>query len=140
MLLDQLSAGGVHAYPGSVQYLTAVRDAGLRVAVVSSSANADAVLAAAGLSGMTDATLTGKFATEHHLAGKPAPDTFLAGAEAVGVVPQEAAVFEDAPAGVAAGRAGDFGLVVGIDRAGQAEELSARGADIVVADLAELIR
>jgi beta-phosphoglucomutase family hydrolase len=140
VLRELIRTEGAAAYPGSVEYLHAVRAAGLHVAVVSSSRNADAVLAAAGLTQLLDATLTGAFAADHGLAGKPAPDTFLAGADAVGVPPEAAAVFEDAPAGVAAGRAGRFGFVVGVDRVGQADELAREGADVVVTDLAELLR
>jgi HAD superfamily hydrolase (TIGR01509 family) len=140
ILLGLIQDGGVHSYPGSVDYLRAVRAVGLRTAVVSSSANAPAVLDAAGLTGCLDLTLPGTYAVEHGLRGKPAPDTFLAGARALGVEPGAAAVFEDAVAGVQAGRAGGFGLVVGVDRLGQPEALHAGGADVVVADLGELIR
>jgi beta-phosphoglucomutase family hydrolase len=130
---------GVEAYPGSVRYLRAARDAGLRRAVVSSSANCHDILVGAGIEDMFEARIDGVTAKEEHLPGKPAPDTFLAGARALGLKPAEAAVFEDALAGVAAGRAGDFGFVVGVDRVGQAEALKEHGADIVVTDLAELM-
>ena len=130
---------GVEAYPGSVRYLRAARDAGLRRAVVSSSANCHGVLAGAGLEDMLQVRIDGVVAKQEQLRGKPAPDTFLAGARALGLRPDEAAVFEDALAGVAAGRAGEFGFVVGVDRVGQAEALKEHGADTVVTDLAELL-
>jgi HAD superfamily hydrolase (TIGR01509 family) len=130
---------GVEAYPGSVRYLRAVRDAGLRRAVVSSSANCHDVLVGAGIEDLFEVRIDGVVAKQEHLRGKPAPDTFLAGAQALGLKPSEAAVFEDALAGVAAGRAGEFGFVVGVDRVGQAEALKEHGADIVVGDLAELM-
>jgi beta-phosphoglucomutase family hydrolase len=130
---------GVEAYPGSVRYLRAARDAGLRRAVVSSSRNCHDVLVGSGIEDLLEARIDGVTAKQEHLRGKPAPDTFLAGARALGLTPAEAAVFEDALAGVAAGRAGGFGFVVGVDRVGQAEALKEHGADIVVADLAELM-
>jgi beta-phosphoglucomutase family hydrolase len=139
IVLQKIEAGGVHAYPGSARYLQAVRAAGLCCAVVSSSANCRDVLAAAGLSGEFDAIVDGVAAQQRHLHGKPAPDTFLAAATELGVKPADAVVFEDALAGVAAGRAGQFGWVVGVDRTGQADALREHGADIVVSDLAELM-
>jgi beta-phosphoglucomutase family hydrolase len=139
VVLRMLRDGGVEVYDGSVRYVQAVRDAGLRTAVVSSSANTAEVLDAAGISHQFDARIDGVVAAERHLAGKPAPDTFLAGAAAVGVGPESAAVFEDALAGVEAGRAGGFALVVGVDRVGQADELRRHGADVVVSDLSELL-
>ena len=123
---------GVEVYDGSVRYVRAARDAGLRTAVVSSSANTAEVLEAAGIADLFDARVDGLTAKERGLAGKPAPDTFLAGAEALGVPASQAAVFEDALAGVQAGRAGGFACVVGVDRAGQADALKGHGADIVV--------
>jgi beta-phosphoglucomutase family hydrolase len=139
ILLKLIKENGVEAYEGSVRYVRAARDAGLRRAVVSSSANCRDVLVAAGIEDLFEARIDGVVAVREHLRGKPAPDTFLAGARALGLEPQAAAVFEDALAGVAAGRAGGFGYVVGVDRAGQAEALKAHGADIVVEDLAELL-
>jgi beta-phosphoglucomutase family hydrolase len=139
LVLRMLREGGVEVYEGSVRYVKAARDAGLRTAVVSSSANTAEVLDAAGISHQFDARIDGIVAVERHLAGKPAPDTFLAGAAAVGVGPESAAVFEDALAGVEAGRAGGFALVVGVDRVGQADELRRHGADVVVSDLSELL-
>ncbi len=138
LLLRLLATEGVEPFPGSVRYLAAVRAAGLVTAVVSSSANCHEVLAAAGLTGFA-AVVDGVLAARQQLRGKPAPDTYLAAARAVGVAPAAAAVFEDALAGVQAGRAGKFGWVVGVDRVGQAAELRADGADVVVTDLADLL-
>jgi beta-phosphoglucomutase family hydrolase len=139
LVLKLIRDQGVQAYEGSVRYVRAARDAGLRRAVVSSSANCRDVLVAAGIEDLFEVRIDGVVAKQEHLRGKPAPDTFLAGARALGLEPAEAAVYEDALAGVAAGRAGGFGLVVGVDRVGQAEALKAHGADIVVKDLAELM-
>ena len=139
IVLERIRADGVEAYEGSVRYVRAVRDAGLRRAVVSSSANAHDVLVAAGIEDLFEARIDGVVAEREHLRGKPAPDMFLAGARALGLEPRAAAVFEDALAGVAAGRAGGFGCVIGVDRVGQADELREHGADVVVADLAELL-
>jgi len=139
IVLERIRIDGVEAYEGSVRYVRAARDAGLRRAVVSSSANAHDVLAAAGIDGLFEARIDGVVAEREHLRGKPAPDTFLAGARALGLDPAEAVVYEDALAGVAAGRAGKFGYVVGVDRVGQAEALREHGADVVVTDLAELL-
>jgi beta-phosphoglucomutase family hydrolase len=135
MIRDQ----GVEAYDGSVRYVRAARQAGLRRAVVSSSSNCREVLIAAGIEDLFEQRVDGVVAKREHLKGKPAPDSFLAGARALRVAPSQAAVFEDALAGVAAGRAGGFACVVGVDRVGQAEELRQHGADIVVVDLAELL-
>lgn len=130
---------GVEPYAGSVRYLEAARDAGLRRAVVSSSHNCEAVLKAAGIDHLLEERVDGDTAVEQGLHGKPAPDMFLAGARAVGVEPAEAAVFEDALVGVQAGRAGRFGRVIGVDRVGQRDALSEHGADLVVDDLDELL-
>jgi beta-phosphoglucomutase family hydrolase len=139
VLLRLIRDEGVEAYPGSVRYVRAVREAGLPRAVVSSSTNCRDVLIAAGIEDLFDARIDGVAAEREHLRGKPAPDTFLAGARALGLEPAAATVFEDALAGVAAGRAGRFGFVVGVDRVGQAEALKQHGADIVVDDLARLL-
>jgi beta-phosphoglucomutase family hydrolase len=139
ILQRRLHSDGVHAYPGSVRYVRAARDAGLHRAVVSSSANTADVLAAAGIGDLFEARIDGVVAAQEHLRGKPSPDSYLAGARALGLAPEEAAVFEDALAGVAAGRAGRFGYVVGVDRVGQADALRAHGASIVVTDLGELL-
>ena len=139
ILLRRIHSAGVETYPGSVRYVRAARDAGLRRAVVTSSANCREVLAAAHIEDLFEARIDGLVAEREHLRGKPAPDTFLAGARALRLEPGEAVVFEDALAGVAAGRAGRFGCVVGVDRLGQAGALREHGADVVVADLAELL-
>ncbi|WP_200213651.1 beta-phosphoglucomutase family hydrolase [Micromonospora coerulea] len=139
VLLKRIHTDGVEVYPGSVAYLEAAAAAGLRRAVVSASANCRDVVAAAGLDPLLEARVDGLVARERGLRGKPYPDTFLAGAELLGVAPEHAAVFEDAQAGVAAGKAGGFGYVIGVDRVGQADELRAHGADLVVTDLAELM-
>ncbi len=139
IVLRLIREEGVEAYPGSVRYVRAVREAGLPRAVVSSSANARDVLIAAGIEDLFDVRIDGVVAKREHLRGKPAPDTFQAGARALGLKPAEATVFEDALAGVAAGRAGNFGFVVGVDRVGQADALKQHGADIVVKDLSELL-
>jgi beta-phosphoglucomutase family hydrolase len=130
---------GVEPYEGSIRYVKAARDAGLRRAVVSSSANAKDVLKSAKMLDLFEEIIDGNVADEQHLNGKPAPDTFLAGAQALNVEPACAVVFEDALAGVQAGRAGEFGFVVGVDRVGQADALREHGADIVVKDLAALL-
>jgi beta-phosphoglucomutase family hydrolase len=140
IFLKRLKEDGVQSYEGSVAYLRAVRDAGLRRAVVSASANCRDVVEAAGLSDLLEERVDGVVAAEQKLRGKPAPDTFLAGARLLGVSPDQAAVFEDAIPGVQAGRAGDFGYVVGVDRVGQAAALRENGADVVVDDLSELLR
>jgi beta-phosphoglucomutase family hydrolase len=139
LVLALIRRNGVEAYDGSVRYVQAVRDAGLHRAVVSSSANCREVLVAAGIEDLFEVRIDALVAEREHLKGKPAPDTFLAAARALGVQPPQAAVFEDALAGVAAGRAGRFGFVVGVDRSGQAEALREHGADLVVSDLAELL-
>jgi beta-phosphoglucomutase family hydrolase len=139
IVLRLIHDDGVEAYPGSVSYVRAVKQAGLPRAVVSSSTNCRDVLVAAGIEDLFDARIDGVVAERQHLRGKPAPDTFLAGAKALGLKPTAATVFEDALAGVAAGRAGGFGFVVGVDRVGQAEALREHGADVVVDDLAKLM-
>ena len=137
--VELLRENPVDTYEGSVRFLHAVRDAGLKTAVVSASKHCKAVLESAGIEDMFDARVDGTVAAAEHLAGKPAPDTFLAAAHALGVEPAEAVVFEDALAGVDAGRAGHFGWVVGVDRVGQSAALSQHGADVVVQDLAALL-
>jgi beta-phosphoglucomutase family hydrolase len=136
---EKIHTVGVDVYPGSVRYLHAVREAGLTTAVVSSSANAELVLQVAGLADLIDHRVDGVVAKERKLPGKPAPDTFLAAAADLGVAKEDAVVFEDALAGVESGRAGGFGFVVGVDRLGQADALREHGADVVVADLADLL-
>jgi beta-phosphoglucomutase family hydrolase len=138
-VVEMMRQQGVRAFEGSVRFVEAVRAAGLRTAVVSASANCAEALAASGIAALFDERVDAVVAEELHLRGKPAPDTYLAAARLLGVDASEAAVFEDALAGVEAGRAGRFGLVVGVDRVGQADALRAHGADVVVADLAELL-
>ena len=130
---------GVEAYPGSVKLVEAVRGAGLKTAVVSSSANCREVIAAAGIEKLFDARIDGNAVEREHMKGKPAPDTYLAAARELGVPAAHAAVFEDALAGVESGHAGHFGYVVGVNRADEAEALREHGADVVVDDLAELL-
>ena len=139
IVLEMIRRGGVEPYPGSVRYVQAARAAGLRRAVVSSSANCREILAAAGIVDLFDELVDGIVRERERLKGKPAPDTFLFAARALGVAADEAAVFEDAVAGVEAGRAGRFGFVVGVDRVGQADALREHGADLVVRDLDELL-
>jgi beta-phosphoglucomutase family hydrolase len=140
IVLKMIREDGVEPYEGSVRYVHAARDAGVPCAVVSSSTNCHDVLKAAGFDeSLFAAIVDGVVTTREHLKGKPAPDTYLAGAKALALDPSHAAVFEDALAGVQAGRAGAFGCVVGVDRVGQRDELLADGADIVVEDLAELL-
>ena len=140
LVLEMIEREGVERYEGSVEYVRAARAAGIARAVVSSSTNAHEVLAAAGIEELFEVVVDGNVAHRDRLAGKPAPDTYLAGARALGSEPAEAAVFEDALAGVEAGRKGQFGFVVGVDRLGDADGLRAHGADLVVADLSDLLR
>jgi len=139
LVLRLIRERGVEVYEGSVRYVQAVRAAGLGTAVVSSSTNCREVLESAGIAELFDHRIDGIVAEREHLGGKPAPDTFLAGARAARVEPSQAAVFEDALAGVEAGRAGRFAWVVGVDRVGHADALRAHGADVAVSDLAELL-
>ena len=139
LVVSMIRQGGVDVYPGSARFLVEVRSLSFATAVVSSSANTREVLHATGLEGSFDAVVDALVASAEHLEGKPAPDTYLAAAGRLGVAPSGAAVFEDALAGVEAGRTGGFGLVVGVDRVGQAGDLIAHGADVVVADLGELV-
>jgi beta-phosphoglucomutase family hydrolase len=140
IVLAMIHEGGVQPYEGSVRYVKQALRAGLRRAVVSSSTNCRDVLAAAGMLELFEQIIDGQAAEREHLEGKPAPDTYLAGARALGVDPGQAAVFEDALAGVEAGRRGEFAFVVGVDRVGQAGELKAHGADVVIDDLSELLQ
>jgi beta-phosphoglucomutase family hydrolase len=139
LVLELIGRQGVQPYEGSVRFAEMARDRGLRRAVVSSSTNCRDVLVAAGIDHLFEEIIDGTIAEREGLAGKPAPDTFLAAGRMLGAKPSEAAVFEDAQAGVEAGRAGNFGWIVGVDRTGQAEALRRRGADVVVEDLAELL-
>jgi beta-phosphoglucomutase family hydrolase len=139
MVLAELDEHGVEIYPGSVRYLRAAKAAGLSTAVVTASANGAKVIEAGGFADLIDERIDGLVAAREGLRGKPAPDTFLAGARVLGVAPAEAVVYEDAISGVEAGRAGNFGFVVGVDRVGQTEALRAAGADVVVTDLEQLM-
>ncbi|MBN3452724.1 beta-phosphoglucomutase family hydrolase [Mycolicibacterium sp.] len=139
MFHKTLTEEGVDVFEGSRRYLEAAAAAGLRRAVVSSSANTREVLEVTGLAPLVECRVDGVTMRDEHLPGKPAPDSFLRAAELLGVEPAHAAVFEDALSGVAAGHAGNFGVVVGVDRVGQTEQLRRDGADVVVTDLAELL-
>jgi beta-phosphoglucomutase family hydrolase len=139
LLLRGLEEHGVEVFPGSVTYLRTVHGSGIRTAVVTSSANGADVIRAAGIEDLVEQRVDGLVADKEGLPGKPEPDTFVEAARRLGVEPREAAVFEDAQAGVAAGRAGGFGFVVGVDRGDQADALRAGGADVVVSDLADLL-
>lgn len=139
LVLQLIAAGHVEVYDGSVRFLQAARAAGKRTAVVSSSANCKAVIEAAGIAQYLEVRVDGTTIEKEHIIGKPAPDSFLIAAQKLGVEPAQAAVFEDALAGVEAGRAGHFGAVVGVDRVDHAQALSEHGATIVVQDLAELL-
>lgn len=136
---EVLRTDGVEAYPGSVALLDALADRGTRVALVSSSRNAMKVLEAAGLADRFEVVVDGEVAARDGIAGKPKPDTYEAAADRLGVPTIRSVVFEDAVSGVQAGAAGDFGLVVGVDRGAGRDVLLDNGADIVVADLAEVL-
>jgi beta-phosphoglucomutase family hydrolase len=138
LLLELIRTDGVEAYDGTLRYVEKIRASGLRTAVVSSSTNCRDILRSIGAESLFDLRIDGVVAAERQLPGKPHPDTFLAAARDLGVQASEAAVFEDALAGMDAGRSGHFGYVVGVDRVGQGAALRAHGADIVVRDLAEL--
>ena len=136
---EVLAGESADTIPGTVAVVRHLRRRGVRTAVVSSSRNCAAILDAAGIAGLFELQVDGVTAAERGLAGKPAPDTFLHAARAMGVAPSRTAVIEDAIAGVAAGRAGGFALVVGIDRAGAPDDLARAGADLVVTDLADTL-
>ncbi len=139
LVLEILRDKGVQAYPGAVALVQALRDLGVPCAVVSASENTQAALDAAGIAELFDARIDGHVVKERHLAGKPAPDSYLEGAKALGVLPGRSVVVEDALAGVEAGRAGKFALVIGVDHHGIPDQLRVHGADVVVTDLAELL-
>lgn len=139
LVLELIHTQGVDVYDDAVRLVEAARDAGLRRAVVSASRNCQAVLQAAGIEHLFEVRVDGVVAAEEGLPGKPAPDTFLAAARKLSIDPARCAVFEDAIAGVEAGQAGGFGLVIGVDRVGQARALREGGADIVVTELSELL-
>jgi alpha,alpha-trehalase len=136
---EVLNTDGVEVYASSISLVHHLRDQGIKTAVVSSSRNGQGVLDAAGIADLFDVRVDGEIAARLHLAGKPAPDTFLYAAEQLGVTPGRAVVVEDALSGVQAGRRGGFGLVIGVDRGGEAQTLLANGADLVVADLSECL-
>jgi beta-phosphoglucomutase family hydrolase len=139
LVLELIRTQGVEVYEGSVRFVEAVRVAGLRLAVVSASKNCRDVLVAAGIETLFEVRVDGVVAERDGLRGKPAPDMFLAAAAALGAQPGQCAVFEDAVAGVEAGRAGAFGWVIGVDRVGQPELLQSHGADQVVSDVSDLL-
>jgi len=139
LVQDTLATEGVDVYAGSIDFVHRIRRAGLRAAIVSASRNCTAVLAAAGITDLFDVQIDGNVATRLQLAGKPAPDTFLTAARQLSVAPARAVVVEDAVSGVQAGRAGQFGLVIGVARHDNAAALQENGADIVVTDLRELL-
>lgn len=136
---DVLRSDGVEGYPGSIALLDALESRGTRRAIVSSSRNARRVLEAAGLLDRFEVVIDGEVAAADGIAGKPQPDTYVAAADRLGVPTKRSVVFEDAVSGVQAGAAGDFGLVVGVNRGAGADVLRDHGADIVVDDLAELL-
>jgi len=138
LVLEKIRTDGVEAYDDTLTYIRAARAQGLRTAIVSSSANCRDVLRAIDAEDLFDVRIDGVVAAERRLPGKPHPDTFLAAAEDLGLDAPRSAVFEDALAGMDAGRAGGFGYVVGLDRVGQTDALYEHGADIVVKGLAEL--
>lgn len=140
LFLQALEANGVEVYEGALALLRHLRGDGLKTAVVSSSRNCEAILRAAGIADRFDLRIEGELVGRLGLSGKPAPDTFLEAAKQLDVEPARAVVIEDAIAGVQAGRAGHFGLVIGVDRRVSPAELYAAGADVVVDDLAETIR
>jgi beta-phosphoglucomutase family hydrolase len=139
MVNEAIRIKGVEPFAGSVALVRHLREAGLKTAVVSASANCQTVLEGAGIADLFDIRIDGKVASEKNLPGKPAPDTFLAAAELLNVPPQRAVVVEDAISGVQAGRDGNFGLVIGVSREGDPEDLRKNGADIVVNDLSEVL-
>jgi beta-phosphoglucomutase family hydrolase len=140
LVLRLIREQGAEVYDSSIEFVKEAHEAGFRRAVVSSSANTREVLKSVGIEDLFEAVVDGIVAERDGLPGKPAPDTFLAGARELGAEPRQAAVFEDALAGVEAGRAGGFGWVVGVNRTGQAEALAEHGADVVVDDLSELMQ
>jgi len=139
LINEVIENDGVEAYEGTITLARQIRDAGIKIAVVTSSQNCDVVLKAVNITDLFEAQVDGNVIHELHLSGKPAPDSFLEGAKRLGVQPARAVVVEDAISGVQAGRNGKFGLVIGVDRKGNAEELRKNGADIVVKGLEEFL-
>lgn len=140
LVLEAFKTGGVEVYEGSVAWVRQLRQAGIKTAVVSSSKNCAAVLQAVGIEGLFEVRVDGRVVEDLKLPGKPAPDTYLKAAELLGVTPTRSVVVEDALSGVQAGRNGSFGLVIGVDRKGDADSLYKNGADLVVADLSEMVQ
>lgn len=140
MVNEVIESVGVEPYPGTVALVDQIMKDGIKIAVVTSSANCDAVLKAAKLADLFEVRVDGNVIAAQNLSGKPAPDTYLTAAKQLGVAPKRAVVVEDALSGVEAGRNGEFGLVIGVARKGNADELKRHGADIVVNDLGELVR
>lgn len=140
LIHEMLASGEVEVFAGSLAVVRQLRQAGFKLAVVSSSRNCQAILVAAKIEDLFDLRIDGEVAAQRQLAGKPAPDTFLEAAKEFGVDPKRAVVVEDAISGVQAGRAGGFGLVIGVDRKGDAAALRQNGADMVVTDLRELLQ
>ncbi len=136
---EVLNAEGAETYDGTIRWARALRGRGMKTAVVSSSKNCKSIMEAAGIEDLFDVRMDGEIAQRLRIPGKPAPDTYLRAAEELGVRPERAVVVEDALSGVQAGRRGGFGLVIGVDRHGDAEALRENGADIVVTDLAEML-
>jgi HAD superfamily hydrolase (TIGR01509 family) len=139
LINEVIENDGVEAYEGTITLARQLRDAGIKIAVVTSSQNCDVVLKAVNITDLFEAKVDGNVIHEQNLSGKPAPDSFLEGAKRLGVQPARAVVVEDAISGVQAGRNGKFGLVIGVDRKGNAEELRKNGADVVVKDLGEFL-
>ena len=139
LINEVIESDGVEAYEGTINLARQIRDAGIKIAVVTSSQNCDVVLKAVNIMDLFEVKVDGNVIHELHLSGKPAPDSFLEGAKRLGVQPARAVVVEDAISGVQAGRNGKFGLVIGVDRKGYADELKKNGADIVVKDLGEFL-
>ena len=136
---DVIASDGVDAFPGTVAFARYIRQCGMKTAVVTPSTNCELVLESAGITNLLDVRVDGNVAAQEHLAGKPAPDMFLAAAQKLSVLPRRAVVIEDAISGVQSGRAGQFGLVIGVDRRGHGDLLKENGADIVVTDVGQLL-
>ncbi|UCH91241.1 MAG: beta-phosphoglucomutase family hydrolase [Nitrospirota bacterium] len=139
LINEVIESEGVEAYEGTITLARQLKDAGIKIAVVTSSQNCDVVLKAVNITDLFEAKVDGNVIHEQNLSGKPAPDSFLEGAKRLGVQPARAVVVEDAISGVQAGRNGKFGLVIGVDRKGYADELKKNGADVVVKDLGEFL-
>ena len=139
LINEVIDSVGVEVYDGTITLARQIRDEGIKIAVVTSSQNCDVVLKAAKVDDLFVVRVDGNTILEQHLSGKPAPDSYLEGAKRLGVDPQRTVVVEDAISGVQAGRNGKFGLVIGVDRKGNGDELKKNGADVVVKDLGEFL-